>query len=222
MDELAKTEIEYFEREYADLNWFKGKQDKEIKALENAKSRGKLVLTKNQRAMFDKVERFVLDLIDLDKKEVDKVEFVNNLPARDRTFIQDLADALHVDLVWDEVDEYGQALVVIAPGMLANKSTPDTSGAPSEREPVSDEESSSDDEDASDDDAEGKAAIKRVLDKYRKAKVIENIDEDAQKSYETILHERLNEWKDTYYKVSSPDGMGILRFGSSVTFSDQT
>ena len=222
MDELAKTEIEYFEREYADLNWFKGKQDKEIKALENAKSRGKLVLTKNQRAMFDKVERFVLDLIDLDKKEVDKVEFVNNLPARDRTFIQDLADALHVDLVWDEVDEYGQALVVIAPGMLANKSTPDTSGAPSEREPVSDEESSSDDEDASDDDAEGKAAIKRVLDKYRKAKVIENIDEDAQKSYETILHERLNEWKDTYYKVSSPDGMGILRFGSSVIFSDQT
>ena len=200
LNELAKTEIEYFEREYADLSWFKGKQEKELKALENAQSRGKLVLTKNQRVMFDKVESFVLDLLDLDNKDAEKVELVNNLPARDRTFIQDLADALHLDLAWDGVDEYGQSLVVIAPGMLARKESTDTSVPASVREPVSDEESdeasSSDDEDA-----EGKAAVKRVLEKYRKARVIENIDEDAQKTYETILHERMGEWKDTYYKV---------------------
>lgn len=200
LNELAKTEIEYFEREYSDLSWFKGKQEKELKALENAQSRGKLVLTKNQRAMFDKVESFVLDLLELDNKDAEKVEFVNNLPARDRTFIQDLADALHLDLAWDGVDEYGQSLVVIAPGMLARKESPDTSVPASVREPVSDEES---DEAASsdDEDAEGRAAVKRVLEKYRKARVIENVDEDAQKTYETILHERMGEWKDTYYKV---------------------
>jgi 5'-3' exoribonuclease 1 len=200
LNDLAKTEVEYFEREYADLNWFKGKQEKEVKALENAKARGKLVLTKDQRAMFDKVEAFVTDLMKVNSGDADKLQFVNNLPARDRTFIQDLADALHVDLLWDEVDEYGQGLVVIAPGMLAAKKRDEDSPVPT-REPVSDEEDSGSEEESSDDDAEGKIAVQRVLEKYRKAKVVENIDEDAQKGYDTLLHERLDEWKANYYKT---------------------
>ncbi len=42
LDELAKSELEIFEKEYADLNWFKGKQQKAIAAMEAARSRGKL------------------------------------------------------------------------------------------------------------------------------------------------------------------------------------
>jgi 5'-3' exoribonuclease 1 len=42
LDELAKVEMEIFEKEYADLNWYKGKQQKEIAAMEAARSRGQL------------------------------------------------------------------------------------------------------------------------------------------------------------------------------------
>ena len=42
LDELAKFEMENFEAEYADQNWYKGKQHKEIEAMEKARKRGKL------------------------------------------------------------------------------------------------------------------------------------------------------------------------------------
>lgn len=42
LDELAKVEIENFEAEYADQNWYKGKQQKEIAAMEKARKLGKL------------------------------------------------------------------------------------------------------------------------------------------------------------------------------------
>lgn len=42
LDELAKFEMENFEEEYADANWYKGKQSKEIQAMEKARKRGKL------------------------------------------------------------------------------------------------------------------------------------------------------------------------------------
>ena len=42
LDELAKFEVENFEAEFADQNWYKGKQQKEIEAMEKARKRGKL------------------------------------------------------------------------------------------------------------------------------------------------------------------------------------
>ena len=42
LDEMAIWEKEVFEKEYADLNWYKGKQAKYSKDLELAKKRQKL------------------------------------------------------------------------------------------------------------------------------------------------------------------------------------
>ncbi len=42
LDELAKFEVDAFEAEFADQNWYKGKQQKEIEAMEKARKRGKM------------------------------------------------------------------------------------------------------------------------------------------------------------------------------------
>lgn len=42
LDQLAKFEIDNFEEEYADANWYKGQQKKEIEAMEKARKRGKM------------------------------------------------------------------------------------------------------------------------------------------------------------------------------------
>ena len=36
LDEMAKWETDVFEKEYADLNWYKGKQAKHVKEMELA------------------------------------------------------------------------------------------------------------------------------------------------------------------------------------------
>jgi 5'-3' exoribonuclease 1 len=42
LDEMALWEREVFEKEYADMNWYKGKQAKHIKEMEVARKRSKL------------------------------------------------------------------------------------------------------------------------------------------------------------------------------------
>lgn len=42
LDEMAQWEKEVFEKEYADLNWYKGKQAKHIKEMELGQKRSKL------------------------------------------------------------------------------------------------------------------------------------------------------------------------------------
>ena len=42
---MAEWEREIFEKEYADLNWYKGKQAKHVKEMENARRRNKLGMT---------------------------------------------------------------------------------------------------------------------------------------------------------------------------------
>lgn len=42
LDRLADYEKEKFEEEFADQNWYKGNQTKDIQAMEKARKRGKL------------------------------------------------------------------------------------------------------------------------------------------------------------------------------------
>lgn len=42
LDEMTIWEREVFEREYSDVNWYKGKQEKYVKEMENARKRNKL------------------------------------------------------------------------------------------------------------------------------------------------------------------------------------
>lgn len=42
LDEMAEWEKEVFQKEYADMNWYKGKQAKHVKEMETARLRSKL------------------------------------------------------------------------------------------------------------------------------------------------------------------------------------
>lgn len=42
LDEMKIWEAEIFEKEYSDINWYKGKQEKHVKEMENARRRNKL------------------------------------------------------------------------------------------------------------------------------------------------------------------------------------
>lgn len=45
LDEMADWEREVFEKEYADLNWYKGKQAKHVKEMEMGRKRQKLSMS---------------------------------------------------------------------------------------------------------------------------------------------------------------------------------
>lgn len=200
LDELAKAELEIFEKEYADLNWYKGKQQKEIAAMEAARSRGQLVMTKKQKTLFAKIKAFVKNAI-ADPSSSEKLEFVNDFPARDRRFLQELGDALHLEVAWDEADEYGQNLVVLRPTPLDAAAA--TNGNTEEKVETAEEDATSDEneEESSEPDHESKAAIERVLNKYQQAKVVDDTVEDFEESYEAKLQGKLEEWKHDYYKT---------------------
>jgi 5'-3' exonuclease len=53
LDRLAEFEVERFEEEFADQNWYKGKQTKQIDAMEKARKRGKLSKLCSARAADD-------------------------------------------------------------------------------------------------------------------------------------------------------------------------
>jgi hypothetical protein len=42
LDRLGKFEVENFEEEFAGKNWYKGKQQKDVDAMERARKKGRL------------------------------------------------------------------------------------------------------------------------------------------------------------------------------------
>jgi 5'-3' exoribonuclease 1 len=195
LNELGNTEFEIFEKEYADVNWLKGKQDKEVAAMDAARQKGKLVLTSDQKKIFNEVKAFITDKAKLSAEDA-RLTLVNHYRARDRRFIQELADALNVQCSWDETDEYGQNLIVIRPAKTSPSKAPSDEGDVASDEDLSDEVVDSTE---SEDDVESQEAIQRVITKYEKAKVVE-IEGDPDEHREITLRNKMEEWKKGYYK----------------------
>jgi len=124
----------------------------------------------------------------------------NIFPARERQFINKLAEDLHLSLTWDEYDEYDQNLVTWRfPGELEE---PLPQGPQDSADAADAETSGEDDEWEDEDDEESRAAVDRVLAKYEKAKVAEEDKEgDFDARYELSVKEKMDEWKRNYYKV---------------------
>ncbi|KAI0671842.1 exonuclease II [Trametes maxima] len=214
LDEMAEWEREIFEKEYADLNWFKGKQTKHVKEMEMGRKRSKLVLTSSQRRIFDQVKSFVLErrkLSAVEQSSQRPLTMPNDFPARDRQFINRLADDLHLSIAWDEYDDDDQNLVTWRfPGELEEPLPEDGKGS-------ADGDGDGDEEWEDEDDEEARAAVDRVLNKYQKAKVMEDDKEgDFDARYEMSIKEKMDEWKRTYYKgkleisYDNPQEMGDL------------
>lgn len=116
-------------------------------------------------------------------KRTARLPFVNDLPASDKRFITNLALELHLEIAWDEYDEQDQNLIVLRlPASLAESEDEGEQGAEWEDE----------------DDEESKAAIDRVLRKYNQSNVLD--DDGFDDRYETALQQKMDEWKDRYYK----------------------
>ncbi|KAI0707261.1 exonuclease II [Earliella scabrosa] len=216
LDEMAEWEREVFEKEYADLNWYKGKQAKHVKEMEMGRKRSKFVLTASQRKIFDEVKAFVLERRQLSPSQhagQPPLTMVNDFPARDRQFITRLAEDLHLSVAWDEYDSEDRNLVTWRfPGELEEPLPEDQNGKT--------EQTSGDDEEWEDeDDEEARAAVDRVLNKYEKAKVMEeDKDGDFDARYEMSIKEKMDEWKRGYYKgkleisYDDPKDMGDLAY----------
>ncbi|KAF6755356.1 exonuclease II [Ephemerocybe angulata] len=228
LDEMAQWERDIFEKEYADMNWYKGKQAKHVKELEQGRKRGKFVLTKPQRAMFDKVEAFIFENRKPAKQAKARLAFKNDFPARERAFITKLAQDLHLTLGWDEYDEDDVNLLTLRFPRAAEAEEVALGDEPpkQEGESAAEEENGkagedgewedvNDDED--DEDEESWAAIARILKKYAKAPVE---DPDAEGTFderhERSIKEKMDEWKRSYYRekleisYDNPEELGNL------------
>jgi 5'-3' exoribonuclease 1 len=192
LNEMIEWEKEVFEKEFGDLNWLKGKQDKHLKQLEREKKRNPLVLTTPQRLIFEKVQKFVLEQRDFGASKTARLELPNNFPAKDREFINRLATDLHLELAWDDYNDDDENIVTF--------SLPRSQEEP-EVDAVNGEEGNEDDWVSEEEDEEARKAVDRVLDKYEKAKVVELADKDFDERYEQALKEKMDEWKRTYYTV---------------------
>ncbi|KAH8112662.1 exonuclease II [Phellopilus nigrolimitatus] len=219
LDEMNIWEREVFEKEYGDMNWYKGKQAKHVKEMEGARRRNKLVLTQPQRIIFEEVRTFVLSHrkahgVSSMEPTPDELTMPNTFPARERVFITDLAGELHLELSWDKYDDEDQNLVIFRlPGSARRIENGRENGKREDKSIVEngtgeivgqgDDEDGQwvDASDASDDseEPEAQAAVDRVLQKYERAKVVEEEEEDFDARHARAVQERMDEWKRGYY-----------------------
>ena len=118
--------------------------------------------------------------------------------------MQELADSLHLRATWDEVDSYGQPLVVLSFDMEGVSED----GTASEGEGADKGEAAEDGEwesEIGEAEGEGDIALNRVFGKYEKAKVVENTVDDFEATYEETMKQKIHEWKQNYYKVGPFD-----------------
>lgn len=207
LDEMIEWEKEVFEKEFGDLNWLKGKQDKHLKELERERKRNPLVLTPPQRLIFEKVQKFVLEQREFGASKTARLELLNDFPARDREFIIRLSTDLHLELAWDDYNDDDENIVTFS--LPRSQEEPEANAADGE-------EGNEDDWMSEEEDEEARKAVDRVLDKYEKAKVVEHADKDFDERYELALKEKMDEWKRLYYKgkleisYDDPEEMGAL------------
>lgn len=139
-------------------------------------------MTQEQRKLFTLVKSFVIDNLGNLSPNA-RLEIPNTLPARDRRFVSDLADELHLVVTYDEYDTAGTNLVVLSFDEemlnLAREDQEDGEGG---------------------NEAEG--AILRVVKKYEKAETAKEFDEtDWEVEHAKQIEQKMTAWKNDYYRV---------------------
>lgn len=176
LDELAKEEERHFEHEHADSKWLRSKQLAKD-APDNARAKGKLTMTSNQKQLWKSLRKFV------QKKPSDPLDFGPELKAADRKFVQDAVEGLNIDWVLKPDEDGRRHLLVSIPRKVAHGG-----GEAQEDEEEDDEE-----------DEEAQAALTRVMRRYDQAQVVDVSAEEAQASMQAKYKEKYLEWKEKYY-----------------------
>lgn len=122
------------------------------------------------------------------------LSFPATYPARDRRFLQGLADQLRLSIAFDEFNDNDEPIIVLrlAEEMVDMITTEEEDLAQGMAEVDLDD----------DEDDEWREAINRVLEKYEKAPVIpDRTEQEFEEQYEAQFQEKMNTWKQEYYRV---------------------
>lgn len=168
LEQLSKEEYRFFEHENEDASWLRGKRMLEQDETEKAKAqaKGKMIVTSNQKDLWKKhIKKF------LTNRTSNTLDLGTALKAEDRKFVQDLADAAHVNWATKEDDEGHRHLILSLPP------TPD----------------------GEEEDEESHSAVLRIVRRYDNAQILDLTAADAQAAMEAKYHEKFQEWKDKYY-----------------------
>lgn len=145
------------------------------------------MISKEQKRIFHLVKAFVLENIPNVSPNA-RLALPSTLPARDRLFLTDLADELHLTISYDEFDEANFSIIVLS----------------FDEDVLELARLEEDDSESSDADPEWVDAIHRVLKKYGKAHVTKDLDEaEIEDSHAKQLDLKMTSWKKEYYKVSA-------------------
>ncbi|KAI9827701.1 MAG: hypothetical protein M1819_006902 [Sarea resinae] len=179
LDELSHVEYRFFESENSDASWFKGKQMAKVDVMEKGRKKGPLILSTPQKAIFREVKKYVTSRSGGPTSPRDPFDLPSALPARDRKFVEDLADDLH--LKWKTVDDdEGQRHLRLE--------FPERPGA------------QNDEEEDEEEDEESQIALLRVIKRYDNAQVVDVSGEQAQEEMEKKYQAKFRSWKDKYYQ----------------------
>ncbi|ODA81243.1 hypothetical protein RJ55_04207 [Drechmeria coniospora] len=180
LDELSNLELVSFENDVSDEKWFASKQmEKKLESTNRRKPAkgGQLVITSSQRDLWKQQIRPYVST-----RSAEPLDLGAGLNAADRKFVQDLADALHIEWSTKEDENADRHLILEFPARSAG-------GA-------GDEE---------DEEEEGNLAAYRVIKTYDKASVVDVTAEGAQKQYEELYQEKYRGWKTKYYLQKFPE-----------------
>ena len=183
LDELSAVEYRFFEAENSDAAWFKGKQMAKPDVMEKAvkNNTGPLTISTAQRDLFKRVQEFVnAGQLGNDGRPLN---MSSSLTAKDRKFVQDLVDDLHLQWKTVEDEEGDRHLQLDFPPTVGNL----------------------DDSDESDEEAQ--LAVLRVMKRYEKAKVMDVTKEMAQEDMNKKYEEKFKAWKNKYYTTKFDWGL---------------
>ena len=180
LDELSRVEYRFFESESADESWFKGKQMGKVDIMEKDDRRnrkGPLSMSSSQKDLFKQVKKYVSSRTNDPSAPKTSFDLPTTLNARDRKFVQELAEDLH--LQWKSVaNDAGERNLQLAfPSKL---------------------QGDEDDEDVEDEEAS--IALLRVIKRYENAKVVDVTAEELQEQVDKKYEEKFKTWKDKYYR----------------------
>lgn len=183
VEAMSGFEHRFFEAEFSDAQWIKSKQNGDDGSLELQQKPRELTITSAQKDILKKVKQYVLNRPGkgAERKPLD---FSPTLPARDRAFVERLADELRLPWSTNESEAGDRFMRLQLP------------------QPQNDDEESEEE-----DDEEASMAIHRIIRKYEKAKVEEMSPEEAQRAAEEKYEAKFREWKDNYYR--SKFGWGL-------------
>jgi 5'-3' exoribonuclease 1 len=184
VEALSQVEHRFFQAENSDAQWIKSKQLGLDGSLDLKPKPKELTITSAQKDILKKVKKYVLNRPGK-ASEPKPLDFPSTLPARDRAFLEKLADELRVQ--WSTLEnENGDRFMRVQ--------LPESQG---------DDESDEDDEE----DEEASMAVQRIIRKYERAKVQDMTAEEAQQAAEEKYDAKFQEWKDNYYR--SKFGWGL-------------